>query len=202
MSEPLVRPPTYPARPMNGGRLEEAEPLEGMWRFKPKWNGKRVLMHVPSERTWNRELEEINTSSHPAFHKLNLIIGLRWPEVEWLDLEFLWGRHSIAKGAVVVLDCVRIMPWDERNAMLKDCFTLDGLLRLGQRPEKNGVYFGCAFPDNNLFKPWAKMQEINKEWGVTFYEGLVAYETKQPYPMQLFSPKRETRHWIKYRFIN
>lgn len=32
-----VRPPTYPARPINGGRLELAPPKPGQWCYEPKY---------------------------------------------------------------------------------------------------------------------------------------------------------------------
>jgi hypothetical protein len=201
----LVRPPTYPARPINGGRFEQAEPLEGSWSYKPKWNGRRVLFHVPTGRTWNRYLEEVNYTRYPAFTRLKGLVGDR-VDFEWLDLEFLWGRISLGKGAIIVLDCVRMgLSWRERQEQLWVLGLLGGSateLKVCQKPVDHGVYYGCPLMTNDPLKPWIEMQYKNAEWGVTFYEGLVAYEDKQPYPVQLFSPKRETRYWMKYRFID
>lgn len=207
--EPPPPPPiTYPARPMNGGRLEKAEPLDGEWQFRPKWNGRRVLCHTPTMRTWNRQLEEVGYV-HPAFRKLHMIVSDSdlWPPViEWLDLEFLWGRSSVGKGAIIVLDyCSGNEPWKTRMFNLSNM----GFHRLGGGPrglaipEKETVYFGVPIP--NLEHPqvvWDDMQIINAEEKTTLFEGLVAYNINEPYPIQLFGPKRETRHWIKYRFID
>ncbi len=57
--EPLAI--TYPARPINGGHLlkawESGQVLDHEeWRYRPKYNGRRVLLHVPTMRTWNRQL--------------------------------------------------------------------------------------------------------------------------------------------------
>jgi hypothetical protein len=74
-------PPTYPARPINGGRLdlaEEKDPEE--WRYRPKFNGRRVLLHLPTMRTWNKELVENNGSFLPskscAISQINRLLSL------------------------------------------------------------------------------------------------------------------------------
>lgn len=205
--EPL--PPTYPARPMNGGRLEQAEPIDPEeWRFRPKYNGRRVLLHVPTMRTWNRELEENNwgcRKDFPAFGTLQNIIyqGDLWPPVlEWMDLELLYGKTSVGKRSIVVLDYVSSEPWWDRMVNLNLVFGEQDLDILGQ-PKEDEVYFArpmSKLPSDAL-KAWLEMQEMNKEWSSTFYEGLVAYNMRAAYPVQLFSPKRETRHWIKMRFV-
>ncbi len=45
---------TYPARPIQGGRLELAPPKRGVWFAEPKFNGWRALVHTPSGTMWNR----------------------------------------------------------------------------------------------------------------------------------------------------
>jgi hypothetical protein len=202
-------PPTFPARPMNGGNLfqawasgQELDPED--WRYRPKYNGRRVLMHVPTGRTWNRELEEVNYQ-HPAFKKVKEIIetGDMWPPVlQWLDLEFLWGRHSLGKGSVIVLDYVSQEPWWDRMMNLNMVFgeqKLDGLAK----PLSNEVYLARPMSkiSAEIVIAWEEMALLNQDWGVTFFEGLVACELRAAYPVQLFSPKKETRHWIKYRFV-
>ena len=37
---------TYPARPIQGGRLELAPPKSGLWYAEPKLNGWRALIHT------------------------------------------------------------------------------------------------------------------------------------------------------------
>lgn len=201
MKHQLPQPPTYPARPMNAGRLEGSETLLGTWRYRPKWNGRRVLCHLPTMRTWNRELEEVGYQ-HPAFKKLQLMVGLRWPQCEWLDLEFLWGRSSVGKGAIIVLDYV--IPtehWELRQMVLHDIFAdneLGGLCL----PEKEQVYWSSPLLEGMERRAWEAMQKINGELQTTIFEGLVAYEVTSEYPIQLFTPLKETPYWMKYRFIN
>ncbi len=209
-------PPTYPARPMNGGRLEMAEPLDmEQWRYRPKYNGRRVLLHVPTGRTWNRQLEE-NSWVFPSFKKLRDIIETQnndltvhsdvWEactRMEWLDIELLYGKTSVAKRSLVVLDYISQNEiWWDRMVNLNAVFGEQMLLTNGE-PMPDEVYF--ARPLTEMMEPqlvWEEMQEQNKAMGCTFYEGLVAYDIRSKYPIQLFSPTRETRHWIKYRFIN
>ena len=47
---------TYPARPIQGGRLELAPPKRGRWYAEPKLNGWRTLpIHTPSGTMWKRQ---------------------------------------------------------------------------------------------------------------------------------------------------
>jgi hypothetical protein len=202
-------PPTYPARPMNGGNLfqawasgQELDPED--WRYRPKYNGRRVLLHLPTMRTWNRQLEE-NNWVFPAFKKLKDIIEESdiWPPVlQWLDLELLYGKTSVAKRSIIVLDYVSQEPWWDRMMNLQTVFSdhkLDGLAR----PLDNEVYFAPPMSkiSAEIVIAWEEMALLNQDWGATFFEGLVAYELKAAYPVQLFSPTKETRHWMKYRFV-
>ena len=45
---------TYPARPIQGGRLELAPTKRGVWYAEPKLNDWRALMHTPTGTMWNR----------------------------------------------------------------------------------------------------------------------------------------------------
>src|ERR1043165_7487028 len=45
---------TFPARPIQGGRLELAPPKRGLWYAEPKLNGWRALIQTPSGTLWNR----------------------------------------------------------------------------------------------------------------------------------------------------
>ncbi|MCX6928101.1 MAG: hypothetical protein NT154_33550, partial [Verrucomicrobia bacterium] len=48
VSVAALQPPTYPARPLNGGPLELAPPKPGPWSYEPKYNGWRALVHAPT----------------------------------------------------------------------------------------------------------------------------------------------------------
>jgi hypothetical protein len=200
---PLPSPPTYPAKPSNGGRLELAEEKDPEeWRYRAKYNGRRVLLHLPTMRTWNKELEE-NNWVFPAFKKLQLQIGLRWPQFEWMDLELLYGKTSIFKRSIVVLDYVSNEPWWDRMMHLQEVFA-ENSNRYFTELKDDQVFFARPFGKTpiDVIKAWVDTQEFNKKLGCTFFEGLVAYEMRAPYPVQLFSPTRKTHHWMKHRFIN
>ena len=49
-----VQPPSYPARPLNGGPLELTPPKPGQWGYEPKYNGWRALVHAPTGSMFNR----------------------------------------------------------------------------------------------------------------------------------------------------
>jgi hypothetical protein len=53
-SSAVLRPCTYPARPLNGGPLERALPRPGHWHYEPKCNGWRALVHAPTGTMFNR----------------------------------------------------------------------------------------------------------------------------------------------------
>lgn len=202
---PPPPPPTFPARPMNGGKLELAEPLEEDWRYRPKYNGRRVLFHVPTMRTWNRNLEENAWSTLQVFRIINVICQNQ-PLLEWLDLELLHGKISVGKKSVIILDYVSEETWLDRQAKLQKVFGANLLNIYEEDIGENEIYLPPIFKAQYDFPiwedmPWEDLQEMNTKLGCTFYEGLVAYNINQPYPIQLFSPTKETRHWIKYRFI-
>jgi ATP-dependent DNA ligase len=41
-------PITFPARPIQGGKLDRAPKKTGLWFAEPKFNGWRALVHCPS----------------------------------------------------------------------------------------------------------------------------------------------------------
>lgn len=206
---PQPTPPTYPARPMNGGDLNIAGPFDDDedWRYRPKFNGRRVLFHVPTMRTWNRQLEENSWSKFPVFKAIQDIIGtcdlfrgaFLEPLLEWLDVELLHGKTTIAKKSVVVLDYVSEETWLERQHKLIEVFGANPL-SIYETPGDNEVYYSVPFVVKGGLQTWADLQEANTNLGCTFYEGLVAYNKRKPYPTQLFSPTKETPHWFKYKW--
>ena len=52
---------TFPARPIQGGRLDLAPPKRGLWFAEPKLNGWRALIHTPTGTMWNRHGALIHT---------------------------------------------------------------------------------------------------------------------------------------------
>jgi hypothetical protein len=95
---------TYPARPIQGGRLELAPPKRGVWYVEPKLNGWRALVHTPTRTMWNRHgvLLTIADCFRPALAAL----ALADRGLVWADCEALERRHNLGRGTFVVLDVV------------------------------------------------------------------------------------------------
>ena len=94
---------TFPARPIQGGRLELAPPKRGLWFAEPKLNGWRALIHTPTGTMWNRHrsLLTIADCSRPA---LAALAKLGNSGLVWTDCEALERRHNLGRGTLVVLD--------------------------------------------------------------------------------------------------
>src|SRR6266496_729948 len=109
-----MRPITYPARPVNGGPLDNALPKHGVWLYEPKYNGWRTLVHVESGTMFNRKGERLSISAEfrPALTKLQ-----RTP-FEWLDCEALERRHGLGQGSLIVFDCIALSSFVERRQQL------------------------------------------------------------------------------------
>lgn len=110
-------PPSFPARPMQGGELLRAlkyKSYDARWVFEPKWNGWRALVHAPSGasgsragahcRIWNRHLQPL-TIAHEFKAALALLSRFQGG-FSWLDCEALDRRHNIGRGSLVILDYI------------------------------------------------------------------------------------------------
>ena len=89
---PLI---TYPARPIQGGRLELAPPKRGLWYAEPKLNGWRALIHTPTGTMWNRHgaLLTIADCFRPALATLAKFASRG---LVWADCEALERRHNVS----------------------------------------------------------------------------------------------------------
>src|SRR5215210_396920 len=118
---------TYPARPIQGGRLELAPPKRGLWYAEPKLNGWRTLIHTPTGTMWSRHgaLLTIADCFRPAFAALAKLANRG---LVWADCEALERRHNLGCGTLVVLDMVPesgAPPYDRRRAMLESLLPCD-----------------------------------------------------------------------------
>ena len=101
----IPNPPTYPARPIGGGRLELAPKKPGLWHAEPKYNGWRALVHCPTGTMWNRHGGRL-TIAHEFKNALDRLRELSKQGLEWADCEALERRHAIGRGTLVVLDWI------------------------------------------------------------------------------------------------
>ena len=201
----IPTPPTYPARPMNGGPLPSAPPkLGGRWWYEPKYNGWRVLVHTPSGTCFNRHGASLSIAEEFAAPLARLQASCPF---EWLDCEGLERRHGIGRGTLLVLDTLDDAGkfYDERQNLLGDWGenTHDGPERLpiNTKPEPDSLYRVPYYSALLVDHAWHRMPEINREWGCVFFEGVVAKRASGRYPKQLQDSTRHTPDWIKHRFV-
>ena len=211
-------PPSFPARPVNGGTLSVALAKTGHWAWQPKYNGWRAWVHTPTGSMFNRKNEPLSIAREfqPALAILKRLSHL--PYFEWLDCEALERRHNIGRGTLIILDAPLLARDLEQR-----CFTLefDCLTNripvhqdLNKRLPDNSVWLVPSYPgknrrefedENSHLKLWDILQQCNQALGCTspqnhFFEGLVAKRVDSLYPMQLRSPDVEFPFWMKHRF--
>jgi ATP-dependent DNA ligase len=189
------KPPTYPARPLNGGSLDVARPKRGEWCAEPKLNGWRTLIHRQSGAMFNRKLEPLSIAGEFELALDSLRIGLPW--AEWVDCEALERRHGIGKGTLIVLDFVSAVPYTDRRQALAEALPV---LPLYQWPDEDQLW--TVHSSQDIQAVWEGARKTNDEIlaGAQFYEGIVCKRAASPYPVQLVSATRESPHWIKHRW--
>lgn len=204
---------TYPARPTNGGPIDQAIPKTGEWVYEPKYNGWRALVHVPTGRMWNRHGEPLSITD-----KFDAALAqLKETELEWVDCEALERRHDKGRGSLIVFDAPmkgRGPTYKFRRGLLDSAALYDeGLFMLwpmpwtdvagnitGSVPRQAGAYICPVVLESQVKDYWKEMQEYNEKEGCEFFEGLVAKKLDSKYPIQLRSPNEKYGYWIKHRF--
>ncbi len=202
---PLI---TYPARPIQGGRLELAPPKRGLWYAEPKLNGWRALIHTPSGTMWNRHgaLLTIADCFRPA---LAALAKLAPCGLVWADCEALERRHNLGRGTLVVLDVVNEATapnYEQRRAMLESLVPCDAVLA-GDTTRSVPVNAVCLAPNLRVedhaavLALYQRLRAANRAFGCDFFEGVVMKRADSTYPVQLRSATEECRGWCKHRFV-
>jgi hypothetical protein len=193
-----MKPPTYPARPIDGGPLTRAPAKIGEWRAEPKYNGWRTLVHIPSGAMFNRQLEPLSIQNEFATVLAHLRAVFGNSLAQWADCEALERRHAIARGTLILLDLV--IPhatYAERRA----AFGSTGIAcrDIGETIKPDSLYVSPSYRDAQ--KAWnLSLAERNRQSAADFYEGIVMKRVDAAYPMQLRSPHLETPYWVKHRW--
>lgn len=207
-----TKPPpllTYPARPIQGGRLELAPSKRGVWFAEPKVNGWRAVVHTPSGTMWNRHGTKL-TIAHCFKEALEDLCELAHAGLLWADCEALERRHDVARGTLIVLDAIPASPsftpaYTERRAFLQS-------LGIAKERFSSGIHTGDERPlllttsvptcdHNELLAFYQSLREANRKLGVDFFEGIVMKRGVSRYPVQLRSSTEECREWVKHRFL-
>jgi len=185
----MIEIPTYPARPVNGGKLELASPKRGKWLSEAKWNGWRAVVHNPTGRMWNRHGKPLSIAREfvPA---LEILKGC---DMEWLDVEALERRHDIGRGTLIVLDVIiPDVAYEIRKGMALKFFTEAPFDPAGI---KNDSVYSSGYTDDAEGLYGRLMRHAG------FFEGIVMKRSESTYPFQLRSDAKETTNWVKHRFI-
>jgi hypothetical protein len=180
--------PTYPARPVNGGKLELAPIKRGIWLSGPKWNGWRAEVNTQTGHMWNRHGDPLSISNCFSI----ALKTMKGCGVEWLDCEALDRRHAIGRGSLIVLDVIiRGVPYEERKAMAAEHFPVAPM-----NPsliESNKVYVSPYVADGEML-----YEDLRPYSG--FFEGIVMKKSQSMYPFQLRTSSKETPDWVKHRY--
>ncbi len=199
---------TYPARPIQGGRLELAPPKRGLWYAEPKLNGWRALIHTPTGTMWNRHgaLLTIADCFRPA---LGALAKLADRGLVWADCEALERRHNLGRGTLVVLDVVPesgTPSYEQRRAMLETIIPMDAVF-CGDtaRPVPCGAVVltptMCVDSHADALAFYHRLREANRALRCDFFEGVVMKRADSAYPVQLRSAAEEFRGLVKHRFL-
>jgi ATP-dependent DNA ligase len=205
--EATVLPPTYPARPINGGPLELAPPKPGQWCYEPKYNGWRALVHAPTRAMFNRHGRPLSIAAEfeSALSQLRgATVMVKGNPPEWFDCEALDRRHGLGRGTLLVFDYIpppalAAEPLQQRKAVLTQALPTHDWRQV---PQAECVY-GVQPHDPAAIEPlelYRELRQLNKRWACPFYEGLVAKRITDPYPVQRRSPTEEFVGWIKHRW--
>ena len=202
-----TRPPTFPARPIRGGKLELAPKKSGIWFAEPKYNGWRALVHTPTGAMWNRHGQRL-TIEREFESALDRLRPLAESGLVWADCESLERRHQIGRGSLVVLDWIPESgspTYEERRKFLAALVETE-CLSTGewQSFPENGLFLPPSVRDEGNAMPdfYADLKAINRRLRCDFFEGVVMKRGNAPYPVQLRSDTEECRAAIKHRFVN
>jgi len=206
-----MNPPTYPARPMNGGSLEKARQKihPDAWIYEPKINGWRVLIDVKNKLMWSRYNQPSSVEHKYASVLDRLADALRGAFCDaplWLDGEILGQRAScVGRGSLVVFDAIiphaAFSPWIEQRRWI-DVALLDvsEVWDINAMPKQDTIYRLPHVGDADAEGFYEELKAANARLGVELYEGVVAKRADKAYPIQLRSPAQETTDWIKHRW--
>lgn len=214
--------PTYPARPVNGGRFDYAPAKTGEWLWSVKVNEWRapILLAPDGPRMFNRQGAPLSIAGafEPVMDRLRPLCcpcGLSTPKVSqtsWLDCGAFERRHPFGRGSLVVLDLPTApgTARDRLRALMRLAAEQDWpAYPLNRPPEPQTIYWMPQFrldeaqPGARAFleRLWARLQILNTQFRCEAFEGLVARHADKPYPVNTRDPEATTPWWVKHRFV-
>ena len=203
----IIRPPFYPARPVNGGPFPKAQPKHSEGTLEGKYNGWRAWVHNPTGAMFNRKLEPLSISHEfrPALAQLK---RLPW---EWSDTEALERRHNFGRGTLILLDYLPANPkeiYTDRKKYIQLCAGVTGGIEVHDKPNApiaaDRVYLPMTWRYDGAAQLWDILQQCNRALGCKpgseFWEGFIWKRNDSIYPQQRRSADIEFPFWMKHRW--
>ena len=198
-------PITFPARPIQGGKLDKAPKKTGLWFAEPKYNGWRALVHCPSGAMWNRHGGRLSIAGEfgAALRELRNLSGRG---LVWADCEAMGRRHKIGCGTLIVLDWIPedASPiYEERRAFLESLVPLETMSAGDGTIPANSLVLtpSVADTDGAALRLYESLRSINRAARADVFEGVVMKRGGSVYPVQLRSATEESRCLIKHRWL-
>jgi ATP-dependent DNA ligase len=196
---------SYPARPLQGGKLDRAPKKIGLWYAQPKYNGWRAVVHCPSGTMWNRHGGRL-TIAHDFATALQELKNLSAAGLIWADCEAMERRHAVGRRSLIVLDLIPDAGspcFEERREFLESLLPLERMsLGEGTMPEES-VLLAPSIADTNgqTLQFYRSLETINRSVLADVFEGVVMKRAVSAYPVQLRRPDEKCRFWQKHRFL-
>ena len=196
---------SYPARPIQGGRLDRAPKKIGLWYAEPKYNGWRALVHCPSGTMWNRHGGRLSIAGE-FDAALDQLMSFSSAGLIWADCEAMERRHNVGRRLLIVLDWIpdsELPTYVERRAFIEQLLPLERMsLGEGTMPE-DSVLLAPSIAETNgqALQLYRSLQAINRSVLADVFEGVVMKRAVSAYPVQLRSPDEKCRFWQKHRFL-
>ena len=196
---------SYPARPIQGGKLDRAPKKIGLWYAEPKYNGWRAVVHCPSGTMWNRHGGRLSIAGEfdaalaelKSFSSAGLV---------WADCEAMERRHNVGRRSLIVLDWIPDSgspTYEERREFLESILPLERMSQSEGTMPEDSVLLAPSIPDTNgqALQLYRSLEAINRSVLADVFEGVVMKRSRSTYPVQLRSAGEENRGWIKHRFL-
>jgi hypothetical protein len=196
---------SYPARPLQGGKLDRAPKKTGLWYAQPKYNGWRALVHCPTGTMWNRHGGRLSIA-HEFDAALRELQKLSEAGLIWADCEAMERRHNVGRRSLIVIDSIPDAgspTYEERRAFLESLLPLERMsLGDGTMPEVS-VLLAPSIAETNgqALQLYRSLEAINRSVLADVFEGVVMKRAVSAYPVQLRSPDEKCRFWQKHRFL-
>ncbi len=199
-------PISFPARPIQGGKLDRAPKKAGLWFAQPKYNGWRALVHCPSGAMWNRHGGRLSIEREFSA-ALRELRRLSDAGLVWADCEAMGRRHKVGCGTLIVLDWIAedgAPIYEERRALLESLVPIERM-SLGEEPtipaDSLLLTPSIADKDGAALRLYRSLESINRAAKADVFEGVVMKRGGSLYPVQLRSAGEETRCCMKHRFL-